>query len=201
MRNSESPLTGHLTKQCDRLSPCEGLSHVTLTDGEVVARVLAGDVEAYGILVERYQRRFTRFATRLLGNREDAEEALQDAFLRAYRALARYQDRQRFGPWFYRILVNRCRSLGAQRSRRRRLESTLTHEESSVAATEVAEDPAWLLRHLPMEQREVFLLRYVEDMSFEDIAALTGIGISTLKMRVKRGLERLRKLHREPHHG
>src|SRR5581483_9133396 len=128
---------------------------VSPTDSEVIARVLAGEVDAYGILVERYQRRFTRFATRMLGNREDAEEALQDAFLRAYRGLARYRDRQLFGPWFYRILVNRCRSMLAQRRRRGRLEQGLSRDEPAVAA-ESPGDPTWLLRHLPIEQREVF---------------------------------------------
>jgi RNA polymerase sigma-70 factor (ECF subfamily) len=190
-------MVGHIARNSDRKASGEGLCHVTLTDGEVIARVLAGEVDAYGILVERYQRRFTRFATRLLGNREDAEEALQDAFLRAYRALARYQDRQRFGPWFYRILVNRCRSMLAQRRRRGILERDLSREPASHVTCEPDGDPAWLLRHLPLDQREVFLLRYVEDMSFEDIAALTGVGVSALKMRVKRGLDRLRRLQQE----
>lgn len=197
MRNSDAAMVGHIARQSDRDSPREGLCHVTPTDSEVIARVLAGEVDAYGILVERYQRRFTRFATRLLGNHEDAEEALQDAFLRAYRALARYQDRQRFGPWFYRILVNRCRSMLVQRRRRGLLERDFSREPMSRVAHQPDGDPAWLLRHLPVDQREVFLLRYVEDMSFEDIAALTGVNVSALKMRVKRGLERLRRLQKE----
>jgi RNA polymerase sigma-70 factor, ECF subfamily len=200
VRNSDARALGHFARNCDRSSPREGLWHVTPTDSEVIARVLAGDVDAYGILVERYQRRFTRFATRMLGNREDAEEALQDAFLRAYRALARYQDRQRFGPWFYRILVNRCRSMLAQRRRRGLVDRDVSREEP-VEATRPDGDPAWLLSQLPVEQREVFLLRYVEDLSFQDIAALTGVGVSALKMRVKRGLERLRELHKEQRHG
>jgi RNA polymerase sigma-70 factor (ECF subfamily) len=166
----------------------------------VVARVLGGDVDAYGILVERYERRFARFATRMLGSREDGEEALQDAFLRAYRALGRYHDRERFGPWFYKILVNRCRSMLSQRQRRGALEravSPLDPEAGVVDGDGGGDDPGWLLRGLPLEQREVFLLRYVEDLSFEEIATLTGLRVSALKMRVKRGLERLREIHKE----
>jgi RNA polymerase sigma-70 factor (ECF subfamily) len=171
---------------------------VTPTDGEVIARVLAGDVDAYGILVERYQGRFARFATRMLGNREDAEEALQDALLRAYRALGAYRDRERFASWFYRILVNRCRSRLAQ-SRRRAMEEPLADQDGATADAGFAgrEQTAWLLSRLPVQQREVFLLHYVEDLSYEDIAAITGVGVSALKMRVKRGLEHLRQLLRE----
>lgn len=175
---------------------------MTPTDGEVVARVLSGDVEAYAILVERYEQRFARFATRMLGSREDGEEALQDAFLRAYRALGRYRERERFGPWFYRILVNRCRSILAQRRRRWALERDAEPPDPPVAGNgdsqgDRGDDPGWLLRGLPLEQREVFLLRYVEDLSFDEIAALTGVRVSALKMRVKRGLERLRQIHQE----
>ncbi len=169
---------------------------MTPTDGDVIARVLAGDVDAYGIIVERYHGRFARFATRMLGSAEDAEEALQDAFLRAYRALGAYRDRERFASWFYRILVNRCRSRLVQRRRQHAVERPLAGHDGAVTDADVAapEHTAWLLSQLPPEQREVFLLHYVEDLSYEDIALITGMGVSALKMRVKRGLERLRQL-------
>src|SRR5437764_2529718 len=90
------------------------------SDAQIVARVLRGDVEAYGALVERYRDRYARYALHMLGNREDAEEALQDAFTRAYRSLARCEDPERFGAWLFRILMNRCRTAGARRGRRAR---------------------------------------------------------------------------------
>jgi RNA polymerase sigma-70 factor, ECF subfamily len=172
---------------------------VTPTDADVIARVLAGDIDAYGILVDRYHRRFARFATRMLGSQEDAEEALQDSFLRAYRGLARYQDRERFASWLYRILVNRCRSmLARRRSQETRPTITVDEDEPPADAELVQTDHAnWILGNLPAEQREVFLLRYVEDLSFEEISAITGVGLSALKMRVKRGLERLRNVVQE----
>ena len=84
------------------------------TDAQIVERVLRGDAELYAELVERYRDRYARYALHMLGNREDAEEALQDAFTRAYRSLARCEDPERFGAWLFRILVNRCRTVGAR---------------------------------------------------------------------------------------
>ena len=88
------------------------------SDAVLVTRVLHGDVNAYGALVSRYRDRYARYAVHMLGNREDAEEALQDAFTRAYRSLARCEEPERFGAWLFRILVNRCRTSGARRVRR-----------------------------------------------------------------------------------
>src|SRR5712672_3288753 len=90
------------------------------SDAALVTRVLHGDVNAYGALVSRYRDKYARYAVHMLGNREDAEEALQDAFVRAYRSLARCEDPERFGAWLFRILVNRCRTLGARRGQRAR---------------------------------------------------------------------------------
>src|SRR5207244_9528655 len=90
-------------------------------DAALVRRVQTGDTRAYANLVARYRDRLGRYALHMLGNREDAEEVLQDAFVRAYRSLARCDDPGRFGAWLYGILVNRCRTAGARASRRRRL--------------------------------------------------------------------------------
>src|SRR5438034_11199362 len=90
-------------------------------DALAVQRVLAGDVDAYAALVDRYYDRCARYAVRMLGNRDDAEDALQATFLRAYRALGKYQERQQFSAWLYRILGNQCRSLAARLSHRERV--------------------------------------------------------------------------------
>src|SRR5436309_14090904 len=90
-------------------------------DAADVQRVLAGDVDAYAALVDRYYDRCARYAIRMLGNRDDAEDALQATFLRAYRALNRYQERDRFSAWLYRILVIQCRSVAARRAHRYRV--------------------------------------------------------------------------------
>lgn len=174
-----------------------------MTDAALVRRVLAGDVDAYGILVDRHYERCSRFARHMLGNREDAEEMVQDAFVRAYRSLSRYEDRERFGAWLLRILVNRCRTAGARRQRRER---TFVREERALEAAaeeHPAERMAWreeiarALARLDPDQREAFLLKHVEELSYEEMSKLTGVGISALKMRVKRACDRLRELLEE----
>ena len=170
------------------------------TDAQIVARVLRGDADAYAVLVERYRDRYARYALHMLGNREDAEEALQDAFTRAYRSLPRCEDPERFGAWLFRILVNRCRTMGARRGRRSRTfvsDDLALHE---AAEEHPAERSAWreeierALSRLRPEQREAFLLKYVEDMGYDEMSELTGVGVSALKMRVMRACDRLREL-------
>ncbi len=90
------------------------------SDAAIISQILDGDVEAYGALVARYRERYARFAVHMLGERDDAEEALQDAFVRAYRALGQCADPARFDAWLFRILANRCRTAGARRTRRAR---------------------------------------------------------------------------------
>src|SRR5256885_13310702 len=97
-----------------------GIHSVGTSDAGLVRRVQAGDTGAYADLVARYRDRLGRYALHMLGNREDAEEVLQDAFVRAYRSLARCDDPERFGAWLYGILVNRCRTAGARATRRAR---------------------------------------------------------------------------------
>ena len=182
-----------------------GLSFQDDSDAAIVARVLAGDAESYSALVSRYRAQYARFAARMLGNREDAEEALQDAFVRAYRSLAKCDDPAKFGSWLFRILANRCRTTGSRRGRRER---TFVRDDIALmdAAEEHPEDrAAWreeiqrALQQLDDDQREAFLLKHVEEMGYEEIAELTGVGVSALKMRVKRACERLRVLLEEVH--
>jgi RNA polymerase sigma-70 factor (ECF subfamily) len=167
-------------------------------DAADVQRVLAGDVEAYAALVDRYYDRCARFAVRMLGDRDDAEDALQATFLRAYRALHRYQERDRFSAWLYRILVNQCRSVAARRSHRERVfvreEAVLLNAPARATswAGEDEEIVQRVLAELDPLLREAFLLKYIEEMSYEEMSALTGVGVSALKMRVKRACDRLR---------
>ena len=172
-----------------------------MTDAEYVKRVLAGDVDAFTTLVDRYYDRCARFAVRMLGNQDDAEDALQATFLRAYRALHRYQERDKFSAWLYRILVNQCRSLAARRSHRERV---FVREEAALLAAPAAgrnegqwegEGEEWVQRvlaELDPLLREAFLLKHVEELSYEEMSALTGASVSALKMRVKRASDALR---------
>lgn len=174
-------------------------------DEELIARVLAGNTDAYALIVARYRERGARYAMRMLGNREDAEEALQDTFVRAFRALGRCKDPQHFDRWLFRILLNRCRSAGARWSRYRRRFSDTPAAEPEQKATD--DGLAWrdaigrALAQLDPRVREAFLLKHVEDLSYEEMATLTGVRVSALKMRVKRACVQLRmRLEEAPHH-
>lgn len=168
-------------------------------DTALVRRVLAGDTGAYGALVARYRDRLFRYATRVLGDSADAEEALQDSFVRAFRALRRCEDPTRFGAWLFRILVNRCRTIGSQRGRRQRVflttgaipEPGVPHPEDRAAWREAIE---WALAQIGTDYREAFVMKHVEELSYEEMAEATGVGISALKMRVKRACDQLRTL-------
>jgi RNA polymerase sigma-70 factor, ECF subfamily len=184
-----------------------GLSLQDDSDAAVVARVLGGDTQAYATLVARYRAQFGRYAVRMLGNREDAEEALQDSLVRAFRSLAKCDDPERFGSWLFRILANRCRTHGTRRGRRER---TFVRDEIALldaAEEHPAEREAWreeierALLGLDPDQREAFLLKHVEEMGYDEMAVLTGVGVSALKMRVKRACERLRVLLHEVQSG
>jgi RNA polymerase sigma-70 factor, ECF subfamily len=168
------------------------------SDAEIVAAVLGGDDRAFGVLVSRYQNAYLRYATRMLNSQDDAEDALQSAFIRAYRNLSGCRDPKRFASWLQKIVVNECRTLGARRTKRElRFDSRPATLDAIPASSrdgrkEVAEEIEAALQRLPAEQREAFLLRYVEDLGYEEMAELTGAGVSALKMRVKRACESMK---------
>lgn len=178
-----------------------------ITDQEAIRRVLAGEREVFGVLVGRHRDRGFRYAMHLLGNAEDAEDALQESFLRAFRSLRRCRDPERFQSWFFRILVNRCRTSGGRRKVRGEREMVLVVDPpASTATSPTADDLAWresireALGRLPVDQREAFLLRHVEGVGYEEMRALTGTGVSALKMRVKRACDMLRAHLRDMDH-
>jgi RNA polymerase sigma-70 factor, ECF subfamily len=174
-------------------------------DADLVAAAVRGNVDAFAELSRRYRDRYTRFAVRMVGNRDDAEDVLQSAFIRAYRALDRCREPDRFGGWLYQIVANECRTFVIRRSRRDR---RIVHDEirllgaAAPVQTDVddtLEDVQYALGQLDVDQREAFLMKHVEQLSYEEMAEITGDGISALKMRVKRACTRLRQLLEEVH--
>jgi RNA polymerase sigma-70 factor (ECF subfamily) len=169
-------------------------------DARVVAAVLAGDADAFGLLVTRYRDAYTRFAVRMLGDLDDADDALQLAFVRAYRKLDRCRDPSRFGAWLYQIVINECRTFSSRRSRRDRrlvrdpdaLDQAITPDRSPDQ--ELRAEIQSALDRLDPGQREAFILKHVERLSYEEMTELTGVGESALKMRVMRACTRLRDL-------
>jgi len=172
----------------------------SMTDATLVRRVLDGDSRAFTTLVERHLQPCLRFATRMLGGRHDAEDATQEALLRAYRALATYDPTSSFRTWLFAILVNRCRTALLQKSRYVRRVVTDEDMMSSAAggddasATELRIEIEQAVAQLDPDQREAFLLKHVEQLGYEEMSAVTGAGVSALKMRVKRACERLQEL-------
>lgn len=180
------------------------LSHTLAVHRETVSefdptlpiRAKHGDEQAFIRIVEFYYPRCLRFAGNMLGSEHDAEEAVQDTFVRLHDSFSRFREDARFDPWLFRILANRCRSLMARNRRHRSLieygELPLNAAAEQDVGADWAEEVRVVLDSLPAEQREAFLLRHVEDMSYEDIAAMTGAGLSALRMRVKRACDALR---------
>lgn len=175
-----------------------------MNDHAIIQRVLSGDVEAYARIVDRHYERCARIANRILGNREDAEEAIQDAFLRAFHALAQYEERERFSAWLARILVNQCRTILARSRRRDAVFPDLDPQTLDFAVDALTADGTWpelehVLMQLPAEQREAIVLKYADDLTYEEMSRITGAGESALKMRIQRAFARLRAILEEVH--
>src|SRR5262245_51995922 len=135
----------------------------------------------------------------MLGRREDAEDVVQETFLRVHKGLGAYEERQTFRGWLWRILVNECRSAARRRSRRDG--RFVPEEEGADRATtgptvehdvELRDALQRALDGLDPALREAFLLKCGEGLEYEEIAAMTGAGVSALKMRVKRARDTMR---------
>lgn len=171
-----------------------------VTDAALVRRVLAGEPDAFTLLVDRHAGACLRFAGRLLGDRADAEDVTQETLLRAHAALGRYDEGTSFRTWLFAILLNRCRTALARRSRWHRRVVTdddavsRARVDMNVTTTEWREELARALARLDAQQREAFLLKHVEQLGYDEMAVITGASVPALKMRVKRACEHLRQL-------
>lgn len=172
-----------------------------MTDAELIARTRAGDPDAFGQLVSRYYDACWRFAYHMLGERADAEDVVQETYLRAYLAIGRYDERDQFRGWLFRILTNQCRNALTSRGRRTRrfVQDEVALETAAAPLSSVVrgvEDAALAraLTQIDSNQREALLLKYAEGLEYTEMSAMTGVGESALKMRVKRGVERLRAI-------
>ena len=181
------------------------------TDAAQVALVLGGDPDAFRVLVERHSRRLFRLAYRMSGNEHDAEEIVQDAFLRAYRRLDRFESRSNFGTWLYRICANcaldRMRKQKSEDSRREPVAET---EDGPADPLETAPstDPGpdrlaisgelgagvrKAMESLSATERAAFVLRHVDGSSIEEIAETLVLSIGATKNTVFRAVQKLRK--------
>lgn len=146
-----------------------------LTEQEVLERVRRGDKEAYGVIVEAYMRRIQSVALGFVQNQQDALDIAQDAFIRAYRSIRRYDPRRPFFPWIYEITKN----LSLNHLRRRPPAPSIPLDRDPVLRDEHEDwemkGVLWReIQALPLEQREVVLLKYFQHQSCREIAALLG---------------------------
>lgn len=174
------------------------------TDGEVIRAVLDGDVEQYAVLVGRYRDRYARYAARLLGSADAAEDAVQDAFVRAFDQLSQCRDPDNFAGWFFLILRNRCFAERRRVVRDTPLEGAMELAEGPGAGPDAKLETREFHRALQRallaltaEQREVFVMKHVEQATYEEIAARIGATVPSLKMRMHRAYDRLRTLLQE----
>lgn len=167
------------------------------TDQALVAEVRDGNPDAFRILVERHARGMFRLACRMLGNESDAEDAVQETFLRAYRQVGHYESRSSFGTWLYRIAANCC--LDMLRSRRPRdspppyeIACTSPGPHSLAVATEVRAALQLGLRSLTDQERVAFLLRHYEGCSIQQVAQVLEISQTAAKNSIFRAVQKLR---------
>jgi RNA polymerase sigma-70 factor (ECF subfamily) len=163
-------------------------------DVELVARCLRGEVDAFAPLVERYQRVLYNLALRMLGDREDARDATQTAFVRAYEKLDTYDPSHRFFSWIYRIVMNECLNQKQRRPFHERLSETLAASDSPYREAETHETGARVqagLLRLPAELCEVLILRHFLDLSYGDIGAALHLQEKTVKSRLYSARQRL----------
>ena len=166
-------------------------------DAAQVARSLGGDTAAFGVLVERYQRILYTVAFRMLGNQDDARDAIQTAFVRAYERLATFNPEHRFFSWMYRIVMNECLNL----IRDRRPEEVLTPALAAVgspfdtaASRERRAQVQAALLQLSPDYRAVVVLRHFAGLSYDEMAAALGVPSKTVKSRLHTARQRLGEL-------
>jgi len=166
-------------------------------DDLLVARCLQGDKAAFESLVERYQRVLFTVALRMLGDHDEAVDATQNAFVKSYEKLATFDRNRRFFSWIYRILFNEC--LNAKRDRKPR--EPLTPDIAVVGSTsDLAEanerrrSVQAAILSLPIESREVVILRHFTELSYEEIGETLGIETKTVKSRLHSARQRLAEL-------
>ncbi len=183
-------------------------------DLPILLRVAEGDVESFGVLVERHQPRLWRLCERMLGSSEDAGEATQEVFLKAYRGCSAFRPNAKVSTWLYRIAVNHC----LNRLRRRKLATFLSLAELAPKAQGEAPAAEWdpadsgpdaeqrladrrrwaqvkaAIDRLPLNQRSVLVLAKLEGLSYREISQTLGITESAVESRLVRAMRRLQAL-------
>jgi len=174
-----------------------------------IKQVLKGDQNAYADIVNLYQHKLYQICYRMLGNKQEAEDIAQEAFVRAYINLHSYDQKRKFSTWIYRIATNLC----IDRIRKKKPDYYLDAEvagtdgldmysqiaadeklpEDVVAQMELQERIQYEISRLPDKYRSVIVLKYIEELSLQEISEILDMPLGTVKTRIHRGREALRK--------
>ncbi len=213
LSNFESPPSKTWGVTDDDYQNCD-FSHLRLYmsydehDIRVIRQVLRGDRDAYADIVERYKNPIYNLAVRLTGSLSDAEDLAQDAFIRIYEILDRFDDSKRFFPWMYTVALNVIRNdVKKKRSFVFRMQTGDVSDkwlkdtdtpEKSVSDNQQQKILSRCILKLPITQKEAVVLRYYQNLAFEEIAEIQACSVSAAKMRVYRGVEQLNRLMQSP---
>ncbi len=172
-------------------------------DTSLIKQCLDGEIQRYGILVDRYSARIINLAYMMVGDRHDAEDIAQDAFVRAYKALPRFERKAKFSSWLYQIALNLCKDYLKAKSRHAKsvddehLESLDGNPRDEaqlvILEEELSEKMREVIRTLPYLYRESFVLRHLQGMEYEEVASITGVPADTVRVRAYRAREMLRE--------
>ena len=194
-----------LKRELSRASRVYPIEMTSVGDSELVARIQRGDRAAFATLVDRHKHRLVNYLTGLVRDRDRSEELAQDVFLKLYQHRGRYQERGQFLPYLYRIATNLARSEERKRRRREFLLQTFAtnwngHRElvpspqTELLRNELGTRVGEAIEALPLRYRSPLLLREIEGWSYHDIAAALKCREGTVKSRVHRGREQLRRV-------
>ncbi len=172
----------------------------TRSDAELIERILDGERDLFAVIVGRYQELLYRTALGMLRDADAAADLVQDSFVKAYTSLSGCRDRHNFRAWIFRIVRNRCTDYlraPAQKQVSLEADSPYLYSEDdlelSAERAEIRRAVERALATLPLAQREAFLLKHVENLSYEEMAELLGTKVGALKMRVMRAREALQE--------
>ena len=171
-------------------------------DTDLIAKCIAGEVEVYQVLVDRYSARIVNVAYMMIGDRHEAEDVAQDAFVRAYKALPKFQHKAKFSSWLYQIALNLCKDFLKSKARSikkmddEKLQALEKRMEGSVSQVlleaELSEGIREVIYGLPELYREVFVLRHLQGVDYDDVAEITNVPADTVRVRAYRARELLR---------
>jgi RNA polymerase sigma-70 factor (ECF subfamily) len=172
-----------------------------MDEQRVIKQCLSGSAEQYALLVDRYKDMAYTIAYRIVGDGDTARDMAQESFIAAYSALKDFRGNSKFSSWLYRIIVNKCKD--HLRARCESVSVEMVAEvlpgrertpEQTASARQTGDLVQKALNRMPLEYREVIVLKHIEGLSYEEIASIVGDSVPALKVRACRGREMLRNV-------